>query len=607
MTNPSKFIQVGNTNNVNYVDTTVQNNATYYYYIASVDEKGNDVFSASSVSATPYLVYPGVPKNLAAIGKNGWIKLSWGQSDKGTYGINGYNIYKSTDGLSYTVLANVSSTADATLFYSDLDATAGQNYYYSVAAIDSNGNSAQSQAISAASVTANVEASSWPMAGGGMQNRKYVNYAGPTGNNVIWDKYLTNDFDNGFIGGSNFVTASDSTLYAGDGANGSLNNYAINQDSSFNWKNYSTITQPNSFIQLSSSDSTLYIASDSMLMNFEKSDGSLNWSCLTSGTIEGFVMDNDGNIYLTENSVLYKKTGSSSDIWAVDFGDYLSKPVIDNFGNVIVTAGTKIISVNKNGVTNFETETGSMLGTPVIKNSGEIVCYSGGTVVIVNSQNGNIIVSRTLNCEMTACAINANNNVLLGTIDSNNNMAIITIDNSGNVTTVGTAKTNSAPIIELITDSDNKIYYTTYDDNDIVCLNSLGTLLWSKSLNAAGYIEPVIYPNGNLLAFNANGEAMLFGSNNNSLNLNASVNQQSVSLTWASIPNSADYEIYRSTSNVVNERNSTEYTLLTKTAVNSYTDNISNSINAFFTYRVFAIDSNNGILNSSESVQVQSN
>ena len=73
---------------------------------------------------------PNAPSNLAAVSSGHKVKLNWDVSTSS--GVNNYNIYRSTDGVSFTKLISTTNNT-----YTNTGLTAYTKYYYKVAAFDS--------------------------------------------------------------------------------------------------------------------------------------------------------------------------------------------------------------------------------------------------------------------------------------------------------------------------------------------------------------------------------------------------------------------------------------------------------------------------------------
>jgi len=130
--------------NTSYVDYNVVNGVTYTYKVSAVNSVGEGPFS-NEVSATPCSA-PSAPQNLVATAGNQQVLLSWqAPADNGGSPITGYKVYWGTSSGSYT---NVQNTGNV-LTYTVTGLTNGQRYYFAVTAINSVGESAKSNEVSA--------------------------------------------------------------------------------------------------------------------------------------------------------------------------------------------------------------------------------------------------------------------------------------------------------------------------------------------------------------------------------------------------------------------------------------------------------------------------
>ena len=127
-----------------YADTGLTIGTTYYYRVAARNSAGLGTASAA-VSQTAQVVAPGAPLQLAAAAHGTTMNLSWDvPEDDGGADVTSYLIETSTDGDNWTEL--VSSVSGTT--YADTGLTIGTTYYYRVAARNSAGLGATSEAVS---------------------------------------------------------------------------------------------------------------------------------------------------------------------------------------------------------------------------------------------------------------------------------------------------------------------------------------------------------------------------------------------------------------------------------------------------------------------------
>ena len=132
-----------------YADTGRTNGVSYSYTVAAVDAAGNASAKSAAVSATPAAPSgsdtqaPSVPSGLTATAGTGQVTLSWTASTDNV-GVTGYQVFRSTAGGAYTLIASPVGTSYVNTGLSN------SAYSYKVAAVDASGNvSAQSAAASA--------------------------------------------------------------------------------------------------------------------------------------------------------------------------------------------------------------------------------------------------------------------------------------------------------------------------------------------------------------------------------------------------------------------------------------------------------------------------
>lgn len=122
-----------------YTDTSLTNGTTYYYVVAAVNAAGQSA-NSNQVSATP-AAFPPPPTNLTATAGNAQVSLSWTASSNAT----GYNVKRGTvSGGPYTAIASPSTTS-----FADTGVTNGTAYFYVVTAVNSAGESGDSNQASA--------------------------------------------------------------------------------------------------------------------------------------------------------------------------------------------------------------------------------------------------------------------------------------------------------------------------------------------------------------------------------------------------------------------------------------------------------------------------
>lgn len=136
-----------------YTDTGLASGTTYYYTVAAVSAAGTGpAFTEASATTLPSA--PAAPTNLAAVGGNAQVSLTWTASPTAT----GYSVERGTaSGGPYAALA--SGLTGTT--YTDGSVTNGVTYYYVVTATNSSGESGNSNE-SSATPTAPVTTSPTP-------------------------------------------------------------------------------------------------------------------------------------------------------------------------------------------------------------------------------------------------------------------------------------------------------------------------------------------------------------------------------------------------------------------------------------------------------------
>ena len=126
-----------------FPDSGLTDGTTYYYEVTAVNSGGESARS-SEVTATPHVVPPAPPTNVAAAAGNGQVGLTWTAS----VGAVSYNVYRSTStGNEVLYHQGVVGTS-----FNDSGLTNGVTYFYQVSAVNGTGESSRSSQVSATPV-----------------------------------------------------------------------------------------------------------------------------------------------------------------------------------------------------------------------------------------------------------------------------------------------------------------------------------------------------------------------------------------------------------------------------------------------------------------------
>ena len=141
-TNGSGYQTIGSPTTTNFTNIGLSNGTTYYFVITAVNSSGESAAS-SQVSATPAAPAqpPAAPAGLTAAGGNAQVNLTWNAST----GATSYHVKRSTtngSGFAQIAAPNVTSFADSGL-------SNGTAYYYVVTALNTAGESGNSNQASA--------------------------------------------------------------------------------------------------------------------------------------------------------------------------------------------------------------------------------------------------------------------------------------------------------------------------------------------------------------------------------------------------------------------------------------------------------------------------
>lgn len=188
-----------------YYDTDVVNGTTYYYKVSSTNSAGESVDS-SEVSATPDLP-PAAPTGLAATAGTNQVSLTWNASA----GATSYNVKRATTSGAEVTIASAGSAS-----YTDTTAVKFTQYFYTVSAVNANGESADSSEVTATPTGVYAPSAYEPFdySAGPLANSTPSTAAGFTGN---WNVSGTPNISAGLTY-SNLPTANNSYVHGAAGA-----------------------------------------------------------------------------------------------------------------------------------------------------------------------------------------------------------------------------------------------------------------------------------------------------------------------------------------------------------------------------------------------------
>lgn len=137
---PDSFVRIGTAPTARYDDPNFRFGETYYYRVRTLAQFGTDTVESDDsalASLTPRDVFPPpTPANLVAVAGRGRVDLTWDAS--GAADLAGYFVYRSEQpGAGYQRLTPAALSVQS---FADTNVTAGKTYYYSVTAVDRDGN-----------------------------------------------------------------------------------------------------------------------------------------------------------------------------------------------------------------------------------------------------------------------------------------------------------------------------------------------------------------------------------------------------------------------------------------------------------------------------------
>ena len=150
-TNGSGYQTVGSPTTTSYTNTSLANSTTYYYVVTAVNSSGESG-NSNQASATPAAAPqpPPAPTGLSATAGNAQVSLAWNAST----GATSYHVKRSTtNGSGYAQIAAPTATN-----FADSGLTNGTTYYYVVTAVNTAGESGNSNQASATPANAVADA-----------------------------------------------------------------------------------------------------------------------------------------------------------------------------------------------------------------------------------------------------------------------------------------------------------------------------------------------------------------------------------------------------------------------------------------------------------------
>jgi subtilase family serine protease len=139
-TSGGPYSTVGTSTTASFTNTGLANGTTYYYVVTAVNSAGESGNSNQAL-ATPNVSLPAAPTGLTATAGNAQVSLTWTAST----GATSYNVKRATtSGGPYSTVGSSASTS-----FTNTGLTNGTTYYYVVTAVNSAGESGNSNQASA--------------------------------------------------------------------------------------------------------------------------------------------------------------------------------------------------------------------------------------------------------------------------------------------------------------------------------------------------------------------------------------------------------------------------------------------------------------------------
>ena len=139
------YIATVSANILSFIDSSVRNGYTYYYYVTAVNSVGESLPSNEVHAMIPTV--PSQPLNLHAVAGEGYVNLSWSPpANDGGSKIKEYKIYRGTESGKEVCIATIPANLT---YYNDTSVRNGKTYYYYVVAVNDVGAGPPSKEIKA--------------------------------------------------------------------------------------------------------------------------------------------------------------------------------------------------------------------------------------------------------------------------------------------------------------------------------------------------------------------------------------------------------------------------------------------------------------------------
>ena len=121
-----------------YRDEDIEQNIIYDYYLAAVDNDGNEsLFSDKKRTTISDIIAPDTPENISVTFNSSSVTLDWDDNTESDFA--GYQVYRSLSETGTYTRQNVNTLTSST--YEDTDVVRTETYHYQVTALDSDSNS----------------------------------------------------------------------------------------------------------------------------------------------------------------------------------------------------------------------------------------------------------------------------------------------------------------------------------------------------------------------------------------------------------------------------------------------------------------------------------